>query len=77
TPTPTETETPSPTPTTPTVSTQRINLTAGKALEISRNIRPNTIINYTFQGKQDQQLQAFIPTEGVYMTILSPDGEAV
>ena len=77
TPTPTETETPTPTPTTPTVSTQRLNLTAGKALEISRNIRPNTIINYTFQGKQDQQLQAFIPTEGVYMTILSPDGEAV
>lgn len=86
TPEPTEIETPTPSPSPslspsptplPTTYSQRLDLTAGKQLEISRNIQPNTTVNYTFSGKQDQQLRAFIPTEGVYMSILGPDDKPV
>ncbi|HBL58056.1 MAG TPA: serine/threonine protein kinase [Cyanobacteria bacterium UBA8803] len=78
-PSPTETESPSPSPTPPKAQSfsQRLSVAPGKPFSREGNLRENTTANYIIPGKQDQQLRAFIPSEGVLMTILGPDGQPV
>jgi serine/threonine-protein kinase len=77
TPTPTPTLTPTPSPTQPVSFSRRLNLTPGRTLTESGNLKANTTINYIIQGQQDQQLTANIPGEGVLMTVLGPNQRPV
>ncbi|MFP4414046.1 protein kinase domain-containing protein, partial [Coleofasciculus sp.] len=76
-PTETESPSPSPTPTEPRVYSRTLALSPGQDLSIERSLQPNTIVNYQIQAEQDQTLEAFIPTEGVYMTLIGPDDQPV
>lgn len=67
----------SPIPSKPQIYSQRIELSAGKTLSKSRNLKGNHTINYIIQGKQDQTLKASLSDEGVLMTVLGPDGKPV
>ncbi|NEO36088.1 MAG: serine/threonine protein kinase [Moorea sp. SIOASIH] len=59
------------------IYSQLLELSAGKTLSISRNLKANHTINYIIQGKQDQTLKADLSDEGVLMTVLGPDGKPV
>jgi serine/threonine-protein kinase len=76
-PTPTVTPTQTPTPTKPTSFSQRLNLVPGQTSTQSGNLQANATVNYIFRGEQDQRLTAILPTEGVLMTLLGPDGKPV
>ncbi len=69
--------TPSPTPTTePVAFSQRLDLSQGS---VSRNgtLKPNETLNFVVPGTQGQQLSTNINSEGVLLTVLGPNGDAI
>ena len=71
-------ETPTPTPSAePIVSSQRLDLSPGQIFSERGNLEPNNIVNYTISGQENQQLIASLDSEGIWMTVLGPDGQLV
>ena len=69
---------PPPKPIAPPISfEQKLELTAGKPLTRSGNLKSNQTANLTFSGKQGQTLDAAVNGEGVLMTIFSPEGQPI
>lgn len=69
---------PTPKPIAPPISfEQKLELTAGKPLTRSGNLKSNQTANLTFSGKQGQTLDAAVNGEGVLMTIFSPEGQPI
>jgi hypothetical protein len=68
---------PTPTPIDPEIITQPIEIGAGETFSERGILDPNTILNYVFTGEEDQQLQATLESEGVWMTILQPNGSLI
>jgi serine/threonine-protein kinase len=75
-PTPIE-PTPTLSPVEPEVVTQRIEIGAGETFSERGILDPNTILNYVLVGESQQQLQATLESEGVWMTILQPNGSLI
>lgn len=75
-PTPVE-PTPTPSPIEPEVVTQRIEIGAGETFSERGILDPNAILNYVLAGESQQQLQATLESEGVWLTILQPNGSLV
>ena len=78
TPTPKPSITPTPKPIASPISfEQKLEVTAGKPMSRSGNLKSNQTANLTFIGKQGQTLDAIVNGEGVLMTILSPEGQPI
>jgi serine/threonine protein kinase len=90
TPLPTETvasprpTTPSPRPTTPSPSPTAEPVTFSQKLDVSQGtasrkgtLKPNETLNVVVPGTQGQQLNTSISSEGVLLTVLAPNGDAV
>lgn len=73
-PAPSNTPTPQPTPTT---FSQTLELTPGQPAIRSATLKANETINFTFSGSQGQLLKAEIQGEGVLMSVIGPNGEAI
>ncbi|UBF27709.1 protein kinase [Kovacikia minuta CCNUW1] len=90
-PTQTQTITPSPSPTTtfsprppsptpppePTTSSQRLDISPDTRLVQNGSLGANETINYIISAQQGQQLSVSVGGEGVLMTILGPNRQAI
>ncbi len=61
----------------PEIVTQGIQLSPGNTFAERGSLDANTTLNYVFAAEEGQQLQAILDSEGVWMTILQPDGSLV
>ncbi|MEM8805078.1 MAG: protein kinase [Cyanobacteria bacterium P01_G01_bin.38] len=76
-PTPTPTNTPSPPPEEPTEYDQPLSIAPGDSQTVEGSVRGGNQINYTVQGQAGQTLSAALQGEGVLLSVLGPEGEAV
>jgi serine/threonine protein kinase len=77
-PSPTASATPTPTPTVEPVNfSKKISLIPGAKSTQTGSLKANESITYIFSGEQGQQLKAFISGEGMLMSFLGPNREAV
>ncbi|KAM3090117.1 protein kinase domain-containing protein [Phormidesmis sp. 146-35] len=75
---PTPKPSPSPSPTSePVAFSQRLNVADGKPVSRDGTLRANETLNFIVPGQQGQQLNAALTSEGVLMTVLAPNKEAV
>ncbi|HEY9736956.1 MAG TPA: serine/threonine-protein kinase [Trichocoleus sp.] len=78
TPTPGFTTAPStPTPARPVEYSQQLALNLGESRTLNGTLRANETVNYQFQAQSGQQIVAQLEGEGVLLTVLGPNGEAV
>ncbi|MGV0023720.1 protein kinase domain-containing protein [Phormidesmis priestleyi] len=69
---------PSPSPTNdPVTFSQRLNVADGKPESRDGTLRSNETLNFIVPGQQGQQLNAALTSEGVLMTVLTPNKEVV
>ncbi|MDZ4873281.1 MAG: Serine/threonine-protein kinase PknD [Chroococcidiopsis cubana SAG 39.79] len=82
-PTPTpDSPTPFATPTpsldqSPVIYSQALNLVPGSSSDVTGSLRANVTVNYTFVAERGQQLSAALAQEGVLLTVLGPDKQAI
>jgi serine/threonine protein kinase len=79
TPIPTSTPTPTSIPTLdkPVIFSRRLNFGASNTANVEGNLKANQVIQYTFSGKEGQQLVVLLEQEGAILTILSPNGRPI
>lgn len=82
TPTPTSTTTPTLTPTAtatpePVNYKKRLDLFPGQTISQTGTLKANSTLSYIVRGEQGQQLNTFLNSEGVLMTVLGPDQNPV
>jgi serine/threonine-protein kinase len=76
--TPTQRPTPTTTPTQrPVEYSQRLRISPGEERTVTGNLRSNETINYRVRADAGQVLQAAMNTEGVLLSVLTPQGELI
>ncbi|PSM51189.1 serine/threonine protein kinase [Chroococcidiopsis sp. CCALA 051] len=61
----------------PVIYSQALNLVPGSSSDVTGSLRANVTVNYTFVAERGQQLSAALAQEGVLLTVLGPDKQAI